>query len=335
MDLREINQKQKNLYNRAVDHIMQSWEWGEARKDLGVPLLRYGIFKSGRLSRAFQLTLHKIPLTKYYVGYLPKGPSPDKELAQALEIIGKERNCAFIKIEPNITKSSEPYSVYPTFLPSPKPLFTKYNFVVDLNLSEEELSAKFHPKTRYNIKVALKKGVKIEERVDDKAFDIYLKLYFETCRRQKYFGHNEQYHRKIWEGLKSANMARILLATYGKEPLTAWMLVNFKSTLYYPYGGSSDKHREVMSSTLIAWEAIKLGKKLGCKRFDMWGSLGPDASPKDPWFGFHRFKAGFKGRLVEYIGSFDLVFNPALYYCFTTIDKLTQLKVLLLKIFGR
>ena len=192
-----------------------------------------------------------------------------------------------------------------------------------------------HPKTRYNIRLAQKHGVKVEEHTDDQAFEIYLKLYFETTKRQNYHGHNEHYHRKVWQTLKAVEMARLLIAFYKGKPLTAWMLLNFQDTLYYPYGGSSKTHPEVMANNLVAWQALKLGKKLGLKKFDMWGALGPDADPEDPWFGFHKFKQGYGGHLVEYIGTYDLVFNWPVYMLFTIIDRLTPFKVFLLKLLGK
>lgn len=351
MELRPITVKQKSQYNKLVTHVIQSWEWGEFRKSLGLPVLRYGVYKKNKLSTAFQLTLHKIPFTNKFVGYLPKGPFPGKDLAEALTKIGKENNCAFIKVEPDVIpanagiqrviSSQARLLVDKSFISSPKPLFTRYNFILDLTKSEEELLKNMHPKTRYNIKIAQKHGVKVEERVDDEAFKIYLKLYFETTKRQGYHGHNEQYHRKVWQTLHDAGMARLLIAFYHEPrttnpiPLTAWMLLNFRDTLYYPYGGSSKNHPEVMANNLIAWEAIKLGKKLGLKKFDMWGALGPNASASDPWYGFHRFKQGYGGQLVEYIGTYDLVFNWPLYLTFIAVDKLTPLKVFLLKWISR
>ncbi len=332
--MRPITLKQKDQYNRLVTHVIQSWEWGEARESLGTKVLRYGLFQNNKLIRAFQLTIHPIPYTNYFVGYLPKGPFPDKELAEALKQIAKENNCAFIKLEPDVLSTIN-YKPLTDFRPSPKPLFTKYNFVVDLTKSEEELLKNMHSKTRYNIRVAQKHNVTVEEKTDDEGFNTYLKLYFETTQRQGYHGHNETYHRKIWETLKEAGMARLLIASFNNQPLTAWMLLNFKDTLYYPYGGSSKAHPEVMSNNLIAWEAVKLGKKLGLKKFDMWGALGPDADPKDAWFGFHKFKQGYGGELVEYLGSFDLVLNWPLYLSFTLIDKLMPLKVFLLKWISR
>lgn len=335
MDLREITEKQKNQYNRLVTHVIQSWEWGEFRKSLGIPVLRYGIFEKGKLVTAFQLTLHKIPLTSKFVGYLPKGPLPDKTLYQALKIIGQKNNCAFIKLEPNIEVSNFKSQISNQFKISPKPLFTKFNFVLDLTKSEEELLKNMHQKTRYNIRVAQKKSVVVEERTDDEAFKIYLKLYFETTNRQNYHGHNQHYHTKVWETFRKTDQARLMIASYNNQPLTAWMLLNFKDTLYYPYGGSSLEHREVMSNNLVAWEAIKLGKKLKLKQFDMWGALGPNPDPKDPWTGFHKFKSGYSGKHVEYIGTFDLIFNYPIYYLFNIVDKLTPLKIFLLKLLGK
>jgi len=333
MDLRPIRSKLQ--YNKLVTHVIQSWEWGDARKSLNIPVLRYGIFKKGRLVKVFQLTLHKIPKTSKYVGYLPKGPLPDKELVEALKKISQKENLAFIKIEPNVEILNSKFQIPNSLIKSPKPLFTKYNFVLDITKSEEDLLKNMYPKTRYNIRVAEKHQVKVEERVDDEAFEIYLKLYFETTKRQGYHGHNKTYHQKIWQALRDAKMARILISFYQEKPLTAWMLLNFKETLFYPYGGSSLEHKEVMANNLVAWEAIKLGKKMKLKYFDMWGALGPNADHKNPWFGFHKFKMGYGGKHVEYLDTYDYVLNWPIYFLFTVIDKLTPLKIFLLKVFGK
>ena len=343
-----MDKGQKAQYNKLATHITQSWEWGEFRKKLGTKLLRFGLFKNGKLASVFQITFHKIPFVNSYVGYLPKGPYPDRDLAEALTKIGTEHNCAFIKIEPDIQECKvQPFGfaqgesakckVDKHFITSPKPLFTKFNYILDLTKSEEELLKNMHPKFRYNIKVARKHGVKVEDRTDTEAFEIYLKLHFETTKRQKFYSHSPYYHRQAWETLKPAGMARILIAyytqptTHNKQPINAWMLFNFKDTLYYPYGGSSVEHKNVMAPNLTLWEAVLLGKKLGLKKFDLWGALGPEASPSDPWQGFNQFKAKTGANLVEYLGTYDLILNPILYHPFTLIDRMSSLKFFLLK----
>lgn len=334
MDLRQINESQKKEYNRLVNHAIQSWEWGEFRKSLGLPLLRYGIYRDGKLVTAFQLTLHKIPFTNFFVGYLPKGPFPDKEFVQALKEIGKKHSCAFIKIEPNVQCSK----LEKTLKLSPKPYFTKYNYILDLTKSEEQLLKNMHPKFRYNIKVAQKHGVVVEERYDEEALEDYLKLYFETTNRQGFLGHNQNYHRQVWKILKKAGIAKLLIAYYQppttnhRVPLTAWMLLHFQDTLYYPYGGSSTEYKNVMASNLVAWYAIRLGKKLKAKSFDLWGAGDPKLGEDDPYKGFTQFKSKLGATQVEYIGTYDLVFNPLVYCLFTFIDKASSLKVFLLKL---
>ena len=77
-----------------------------------------------------------------------------------------------------------------------------------------------------------------------------------------------------------------------------------------------------MASNLICWQAILFGKKMGCKSFDMWGGLGPDADPNHPWYGFHRFKLGYGADLVESVGSWDLIVNPGLYQGITLADSI-------------
>lgn len=341
MDLREISENQRTDFNKLVTHVIQSWEWGNFRQSLGLPLLRFGLFKNNKLTQAFQLTLHKIPLTNFFVGYFPKGPKPDKDLIQALKEIGKKYRCAFIKMEPNVEKreaGSGKQEANTTLRLSPKPYFTRFNYVLDLTKSEDELLKGMHPKFRYNIKVAQKHGVVVEKRTDDEAFKMHLKLHFDTTKRQGFRSHNGYYHHLVWETLKNRGCARVLIAFYTppeskeKIPLSSWLLLNFKDTLYYPYGGSSTEYKNVMASNLLAWEAVKLGKKLGLKKFDLWGAADPKAGDNDPYQGFTQFKSRLGAKLVEYVGTYDLVFNWPIYWAFNFVDKLTPLKIFLLKI---
>ena len=310
----------KSEYNKLAVHPLQTWEWGEARKKTGVEVLRLGEFKGNELINVFQLTFHKIPKTDYQVGYLPRSVLPGADVLNFLSDYSKKNKIIFVKIEPNIEKISnnEAMKKSNNFVKSPHHLFPTCTQVLDLNKSEDELLKSFHSKTRYNIRLAEKKGVEIKEMSDDKGFEIFLKLYFETCKRQKYFGHNPKYHITILVNLK-IDISHILIAFYNDVPLAAYELFYFKNKLYYPYGGTSLEHRNIMPSNLLMWEAIKLGKKLGAIEFDMWGSLGPNYDPADPWSGFTRFKEGYNTKFTQFIGSYDLVINPIIYKIYNLI----------------
>ncbi len=332
----DIGEDKKEDYNKVVSHPLQSYEWGEFRKKTGIKVIRRGLIRNGKIKDAFTLTLHKIPRTKYYAGYLPKGNQPTRELLDELVRIGKEENCIFIQLEPNVRKENWKLEIGNWKFPLKRaahPLFTKYTFVLDLTRSEQELLASMHPKTRYNIKVAEKHKAKVVEDNSKESFEHYLKLLTETTLRQGFYAHTPSYHRNLFETLGNNqnpnNLSYHLLnATYDlkdtgkKEILASWVLFVFKDTLYYPYGASSREHREVMANNLIAWEAIRLGKKLGLKKFDMWGALGPEPDKNDPWHGFHRFKEGYGAELVEFVGSYDLVIKPAVYEIYKITDKI-------------
>ena len=334
MEIREITIKDKSEFNNVVSHPLQSYEWGEFREKTGIKVIRRGFFEKGKLVKGFTLTLHKIPKTSFNIGYLPKGDLPDEDLINELQKIGKEEKCIFIQLEPNIIRHSELVSeslndiLHLGLTPAAHPLFTKYTFVLDLTKSEEELLKAMHPKARYNIRVAGKHEVEIIEDNSEKAFEEYWRLMQQTTSRQNFYAHTKEYHKIQWQTFKKTKenknglQSHLLLAKYQGKVLTAWVLFVFKDTLYYPYGASSSENREVMPSNLIMWEAILFGKKLGLKMFDMWGALGPDPDPKDPWYGFHNFKEKYGPGHIEFIGSYDLVINPVLYQGYKLADKL-------------
>lgn len=312
------------------EHVLQSPEWGVFREKTSVRVIHD--------VPNFQMTLHKLPKLPYHIGYVPKCPWPSKEILTKLSEIGKKHNCIFIKLEPNVKKSATGNPLLAPFniTPSSHPLFTRYTFHLNLTQSEEALMNQMKSKTRYNIKVAQKHGVVIKDETDNKkAFEYYLELSSETWQRQHFKGHTKAYHRLMWETLKPTGIAHLLVAYYNNPdtrqlktdnpiPLTAWVLFLYKNVLYYPYGASSTQYKKVMASNLMMWEAIRWGKKHGATLFDMWGALGPEPDSNDPWYGFHRFKEGYGGELVEMEGSYDLILNPMLYRIYTLAHPIRQ-----------
>lgn len=309
------------LYNSVVNHPLQSWEWGEARRATGVKILRIGEFKGSDLKKTYLITIHRIPFTKFNIGYIPRSNLPTKDFLEFIKKISKEFNFVFIKIEPYVEKESTKLLVSNHLNKSPHPLFTNWTLISDLSPDIAVLSSNLKSKTRYNINLAQKKGVYVKEMSNEKGYAIFENLYFETINRQKYKGHNRFYHRKIWEEVKN-KMSHILIAYYQDIPLATYHLFIFKDRGYYVYGGSSDKYRNFMASNLLMWESLLFAKKNGCKTFDMWGSLPKDYSNTHPYAGFTRFKEGYGGKFIEMMGSFDLILNPTIYKLYNIAFKL-------------
>jgi lipid II:glycine glycyltransferase (peptidoglycan interpeptide bridge formation enzyme) len=235
-------------------------------------------------------------------------PQPKKCFAD-LKKIGKENNLVFIKLEPNTTKSPQLIQLLRSEgAVAGRRLFTPTTFWIDLTPTEEELLKSFSSKTRYNIRLAEKKGARVAEDNSDTAFNRYLELTRETVNRQGFFAHTEKYHRLMFSILRKAGIAHLFTATYQNEIITTWILFAWKNFLYYPYGASTEKHKEVMANNLMMWEAIKFGKRLGLKTFDLWG--------REEGKGFTKFKEGYNPKVIEFLGTWDLVINKPLYYLY-------------------
>lgn len=286
-------------------HPLQTTEWAEFRKEWGNEILttEFGI-----------ITLHKIPFTKFKIGIFEKGPKPTKEMLNQLRELGKEKNIIFIKLEPNVEKDDSAIKLLSkSGLIKGKTLFTPTTFWIDLTKSEEELLASFSSKTRYNIRLAQKHGVNVRIDNSDKSFEKYLELTDETNKRQGFYSHTPKYHRLMWKHLKG-NIANLLTASYKGEVITTWILFSHDSFLYYPYGASTDKYKEVMANNLMMWEAIKFGKKQGLTTFDLWG--------REEGKGFTKFKEGYNPKVIEFVGSWDLVINKPMYHLYRIAEKI-------------
>lgn len=328
MIIRALRDEERPLYNKVVQHPMQSWEWGEFRKKTGLTVERIGVFEGSTLVSAFQLTFHPIPHIGKTAGYFPKGIMPDEEQLDVLRQLGKKHNALFIKLEPNVAQTVGTPSGHDQIarflvengaVPG-RPLFTKYTFQLDLTKSVDTLFNNLKSKTRYNVNVAIKKGVEIYENSTAEGMEQYIEILEETTKRQGFYAHSPSYFRMLWGTLGNSGMLRIFSAVYNGQILVSWIMFVFNGKLYYPYGASRAVHRDVMASNLMMWEMIQFGKNNDCEVFDMWGSLGPEPNSKDPWYGFHRFKEGYGGKLVEFIGTYDLVLNPLLYKVFRVVE---------------
>jgi len=331
MITRILQEEEKNIYNSIIIHPVQTWEWGDFLISQGHKVYRLGVFQKGKIISAYSMSFHKIPKTRFSIGILQRGPKINQETVSNIKKIAKDENAIFVKLEPDVYQKifgqndqEKFFGIsmdFPGLVVSPKVAFFPHTYLINLEKPEEEILVSMHHKTRYNIRVANRHAVEVFEKTNDSGFEIYLKLLFETTKRQGFYLHTEKYHRDLWNTLKNTGTIHILLAKYRQEILATNMFFALKDRFFYPYGASSHLHKEVMASTLLMWEAIKLGKKLKCKSFDMWGSLGPNAKTTEDGYGFHNFKKGFGGRLVQFVGTYDLVINQPLYKLYNIVDK--------------
>lgn len=333
--IKKVTEKKREDFNKAAGHPLQSWEWGEFREKAGNRVIRLAAYQGNKLTDAIQVVFSIIPHTDFKIATVIRGPKPTKEMLSALRDLARAENAIFIKLEPNFVvpidgqeKASKGVERALKLLResgavSGKTLFTPTSFWIDLTRSEDEIMQSFHSKTRYNIRYAQKKGVEVVEDNSNRAFEIYLELTRETVKRQGFYAHTERYHRLMWEYLHKnliadgrKPIARLLTAVYKGEIITTWILFVWHDFLYYPYGASLDKSKNVMANNLMMWEAIRYGRNLKLKTFDLWG--------REEGKGFTKFKEGYNPQIVEFLGTWDLVTSP-LYYPYRLAESLRWL----------
>src|SRR5256885_580447 len=170
----------------------------------------------------------------------------------------------------------------------------------------EALKAGFKPKTRYNLNLAERKGVTVSGSRDVTTF---ARLAAETAKRQGIHLPGAAYYQAAIDLFSPRDEVRLYLAQHEGDTLGGIMVFRFGKTAYYLFGGSIEHKRELMPNYLLHWQAMIDFRALGCDTYDWWG-IPEEPAPDHPWFGLYRFKTGFGGETVRYIGLYQRVLRP-------------------------
>lgn len=287
---------------RKKGSFLQSWEWGSFQQSIGRTTERYRDSSDGSMVQAIRMAL---PLGQSY-WYAPRGPLGGNPL-QAFD------SGIFVRIEPvTAPEGGKPVaSVQPS-----------QTMILDLARDEDEILSGMHEKTRYNIRLAERKGVQVMPASPaEDGFETFWHLVEETSERAGIRSHEEDYYRKMLGALSGdisttseKAVAKLYFAEHDGKVLAAILLIRFGDTVTYLHGASSRDKRELMAPHLLHWHAIKEAKAWGAKYYDFWGVAPMEMrdgklkmkDPKHSWSGITRFKKGFGGKYIEYPGTFDL-----------------------------
>lgn len=315
-----------SLSRPGRQEFLQSWEWGEFQKKVGNMPLRLQILQSGQVVGQIQGFRHSLPFGPEYL-YLPRYSSSSEYLNSLLNFLKENFRFIFVRLEPAVREDS-PLTSFPRV--TVKNRQPKETLIVDLRKSGEELLSGMHAKTRYNIRLAEKKGIEIRKEKD---IDTFWRLNEETTRRDKFKSHGREYYEKML----SSNFCQPLTAYYKGEPVAANLFVMCGNTYTYLHGASSQSHKEVMAPYLLQWEGMKLARERGCLFYDFWGIASSPKHESQEVQNFHtlswdenhplsrvtRFKAGFGGERIEYANAYEIVLRPRVYALY---QKLKQLR---------
>jgi len=195
----------------------------------------------------------------------------------------------------------------------------KNTVLIHLNPSEEEILGRMKQKTRYNIRLAERKGVSVRVGTKDDLPILY-KMYAETSVRDGFVIRDEGYYQTVWNLFMNSSdpTCEPLIAQINGEAVASIFVFYFARRAYYVYGMSRDAHREKMPTYLLQWEAMRRAKAKGCSVYDLWGA--PDVfNESDSLWGVYRFKEGFGGKVIRTLGAWDFAPNPLWYKLYSEI----------------
>lgn len=320
--------------------FLQSWGWSHFQEALGRGVYRFRIDMPGRAAgdtghgdtvAQFLLVYHPLPLGRKYA-YIPRGPVVNttrgpgvakgylETCVEALREKMRQDGSVFARVEWPQEASSAPLGAKDLSrwgFRHAKPVQPSDTSIVDLRQSEDAMLAGMHHKTRYNIRLAERHGVTVREARPENAhlwrhdLDVFWAMLGETAERDKFHTHDKRYYATMLDvlsprkAIEGAMRVRLLFAEHKGQAAAAGLFAEFGDTCTYLHGASVASLRNLMAPYVLHWEAMRAAKGRALGAYDFWG-IAPDDDSEHPWAGITRFKRGFGGRRVGYLGAWEL-----------------------------
>jgi lipid II:glycine glycyltransferase (peptidoglycan interpeptide bridge formation enzyme) len=311
-------------------HVLQTSAWGTLKAKFGWVDERVGLARDGELVAGAQVLYRRLPIGLGRLAYVPRGPLVDwadeeqvAALVAALDHRARSRGVSALTVEPNLADELPHRERLRAlgFHPSPfSAVQPRRTLVVDISPDEDAILAGMKSKTRYNVRLAARRGVAVREarEADLPAFHALMDA---TAARNRFGIHTSSYYEAAYRLFVPWDGARLLVAEVEGEAVAALMVFALPPRAWYFYGASGEAHREKMPTYLLQWEAMRWAKSLGCTTYDLWGVPDEDEETleaaftqrRDGLWGVYRFKRGFGGRLVRSVGAWDRAYAPVQY----------------------
>jgi len=315
------------LANYPDCHILQTSVWGHFKSQFGWSPYYIQAEDSGA-----QVLIRKLALG-VSIAYIPKGPVGRQwnDLISEVSDLCRRQKSIVLYIEPDCWEGEEEscYNQLENFLPADISIQPRRTIIISLEGDEEKRLSRMKQKTRYNIRLAERKGVKVVKSEDISVFNKMIEI---TGERDEFGIHKPAYYGQVFELFSKRNMCSLLVAEYENQPLAALIVFYHGNRAWYFYGASNNQERNRMPTYLLQWEAMKLSAARGCNTYDLWGI--PDESQEvlednftersDGLWGVYRFKRGFGGEIRRTAGVFEKIHFPVLHRLYKAALKLRK-----------
>ena len=300
-------------------HVLQSYEWGEFKRRLGWRPIRLVLERDGKVVGLGQFLAYNTAPVPGVLLYCTKGPWlpwDDEEAVrtffEGVRAVAGREGAHTVKIEPEVLEQHEDVKALLGgigFRKARYDLNQKTTLVVDLNLPEEELLARMRSKTRYNVRLAARKGVEVVEPDFEEAWEIFYEWMKATSARKEDYvlRRPRDYLRGVMGAMHEAGQGHLFLAKHEGTPLAGMYVFTFGDKYWYMYGASSDEKRNLKPNYLLQWEVMRWARERGLTHYDMVGvPKAEDLDESSSLWGVYKFKEGFGGEIVDSLGCFDL-----------------------------
>ena len=336
--MRLLEEKDKQEYKSFLEshdrcNFQQSLEWGNVKTSWKKEVI-LSEDKDGKIRGSLCVWIRKIPIFGNIM-YSARGPVCNlydeeviKDLREGADLLAKKYNAFVLRVEPDILKTDEEFRKIITkngfkikddskdFKDEIQP-----RFVFRLNLkgkTEEQIFAELHQKTRYNVRLATKKGVVIKEGTREDLKDFH-KIMIETGERDNFIIRSLEYFEKMYDEM-APNHMKLLMAYHEDKPISGIIPIMYGNKVWYLYGASSNSHRNLMPNYLLQWTMIQDAIKRGADMYDFRGVSGV-VDETHPQYGLYRFKKGFNADFTEFIGEIYVPYKPLVYKMYKFSEK--------------
>ena len=335
-----VNEENVEKYNEFLKNhdrcnFQQSIEWANVKKPAWKREIIIIEDENENIVGSLMVLIRKIPIFGNLM-YSARGPICDvhdektlQELTKSLKELAKKYKAFVLKIEPDIKSDDKEfksiisklgYKIKDNAKNFSEEINPRYVFRLDLkNKTEDEIFAAFQSKTRYNVRLASKKGVIIKEGTREDLKDFY-KIMQVTGKRDNFIIRPLEYFEKMYDELGKEHM-KILMAYYEDKPISGILDIIYGNKVWYLYGASSNEHRNLMPNYLLQWEGIKYAIANKKDMYDFRGVSGV-VDENHPQYGLYRFKKGFNAEFTEFVGELYIPFRPLWYKMYKLTEKL-------------
>jgi len=314
--------------------LLQSWEWGEFKKELGWKVFRIAVNNDrGCIIAGAQMLIKPLPSGLASMAYIPRGPIGnwlDKELAEKLipelQRIVHLYKTAFLTIEPPLlcSKEVEQQIQQLGFRPSRYTNQPNATIVINIDQTLDDILLQMRKKTRQYIRSAVREGITIRAGSQED-LPAYYELMRATGHRNHFPARSQEYYERQWQIFSKSSNCILLMAFLQDQLLAVRAIYCFGKHAAEFHAGSLPHNSNLHPNYLLVWEAIQWAKVQGCSTYDLWGiptevgnivsegNYPPTIKRMDGLWGVYQFKSGFSKNIISYVGAYDYVFQPRLY----------------------